>query len=109
MKKLIIIAIMLMPIFAIAQERIYYLKAADKQEYQKYEAWCNDSITVTTVQWGKATVKNTNTPGLDYELLKSMMSLTNDTLDNLQILQLYPEQFGLLLKDKFGISHGNLD
>lgn len=62
--------------------RIYYLKAADKLEYQKYLTYCGDSVTVKVVQHGKATVINTNTLGLDYELLKAMQG-----------------EFGRLLKD----------
>lgn len=83
MKKIFTLIILIMQIGLFAQTpRIYTLKAADKIEYQKYLKFCNDSITVNVIQHGKATVINTNTLGLDYELVK--------VLDG---------EFGHLLKD----------
>lgn len=54
------------------------LKVADKPDYEKYLAYCNDSITVDIVQYGKATVVAQNVPGLDFEMAKMMPgSFTN--------------------------------
>lgn len=83
MKTLLLFVFLFVQLVLPAQTpRIYYLKAADKLEYQNYLKYCGDSITVKVVQHGKATVINTNTLGLDYELLKAMQG-----------------EFGRLLKD----------
>lgn len=100
MKKILLIAFILAQICVMGQEpRIYYLKVADKPEYQKYLNYCNDSIAVMTVQWGKATVKNTNTLGLDYEMFKATAGNYIGLTNNFQSIKVYSEEFGHLLKD----------
>jgi len=105
MKTLLLFVFLLVQLVLPAQTpRIYYLKAADKLEYQNYLKWCNDSITIKTVQWGKATIKNTNTLGVDYEMLKAYAGVDYNRvnygdLKNYVSIEKSANEFGHLLKD----------
>ena len=79
-KNAIILILFLFSAQAFSQD---YLKAADREEYARYVAWCKDSIDIDVRQWGKATIVNPNIKGLDFQLYKAV----------------YGEYSGSLLKD----------
>ena len=77
MKHILIIILLFQLVSVKAQS---YLKAADREEYAKYVKWCEDSITVEVVQYGKATVIKHEFPGFDYQLFKAMNGEYSPTL-----------------------------
>lgn len=75
--KTLILTFCLLPFALFGQT---YLKVADKPEYLKYQAFCATLIKVEVVQHGKATVVDTKTPGVDYQLYKSLYGGYSDKL-----------------------------
>ena len=55
-----------------------YLKVADKSECEKYLAFCNDSMTVNIIQYGKVTIPMQYVPGLDFEMAKMIPGTFTD-------------------------------
>lgn len=71
MKNLFFLIAFLVTLSASAQ-KITYLKVADKADFELYKKYCNDTIIVDIVQYGKATIVNTKTSGLNYEMYKAI-------------------------------------
>jgi len=69
MKRLAILLVILLPIISLSQT-ITYLKVADKADYELYKKYCNDTIIIDIVQYGKATIVDTKTSGVNYEMYK---------------------------------------
>ena len=57
--------------FSLKVQAQTYVKVADKPEYAKYQKWCNDSIWIDVIQWGKATVVNPKLLGTDFQRYKA--------------------------------------
>lgn len=77
--KTLILLILLLPLFAVSQT-ITYLKVADKADFELYKKYCNDTIVVDIIQYGKATIVNTKTSGLNYEMYKAIAGGYTDKL-----------------------------
>jgi hypothetical protein len=61
-------------------QTITYLKVADKADYELYKKYCNDTIVVEIVQFGKATIVNPKVSGLNFEMYKAMAGGYSDKL-----------------------------
>lgn len=71
---LLILTICLACFFSLAQTTttITYLKVADKADYELYKKYCNDTIVIDIWQYGKATIANFKTPGVNFEMYKAL-------------------------------------
>jgi hypothetical protein len=77
MRKLYILLLIICPGLAQAQT---YLKAADREEFKTYQNYCNDSILVPIVQYGKVTIVSQSVLGLDFEMAKMMDGTFSDLI-----------------------------
>lgn len=65
-----IIVFLLILTFSAKSKAQTYLYAADRSEYQLYVSYCNDSMYVDIIQYGKINIPTQNVPGLDWEMCK---------------------------------------
>lgn len=80
MKILRFIIIIIAFAFTSQAQTITYLKVADKADFELYKKYCNDTIVVDIIQYGKATIVNTKTSGLNYEMYKAIAGGYTDKL-----------------------------
>lgn len=66
--------------FTSRAQTITYLNVADKADFELYKKYCNDTIVVDIIQYGKATIVNTKTSGLNFEMYKAIAGAYHDKL-----------------------------